>query len=221
MRIFLAFLFVIIICEASFSQNNLFELNEKNWDLTNSNLVEHLERNAIIGTAYLKNTVFSDDPYLKGTVEIKMEWINGKLSNADVKSNNTGSPNFGTALIDAMQNWYIKELPIKWNSMVPFKTEIYGSKNPAFKDCCIFTGKVIQLNGLPVKKARIILNPVLNGEAKADTLYTNREGIFIKTLLKPGKWEVICQNPVVELAEEFQINISVGEHIKKTIKLDK
>jgi len=162
-----------------------------------------------------------DDPFLAGTAELEMQWEGGKLASSSVKSNTTGNPDFGTSLIEAMKEWHIKDLPSAWNITIPFQTRIYGSDDPDFENCGIFTGKLLGKRGKPFKSAKLILRPVNIKDELADTIPVNREGIFIKTLLKPGKWKIACLFPDGSTEKATTIKISPGEHIMKIIKLAK
>jgi len=133
-----------------------------------------------------------DDPALKGTVFISMTWENGILEDAVVDSNSMGNEQFGPAIIVAMKNWKIPEIQDTWHIVVPFRTMIYGSDRPDFNEKGIVTGKVMTVSGEPVAKALVILDPGRGNPAPADTAISNREGIFIRTLIPPGIWNIRC-----------------------------
>lgn len=160
-----------------------------------------------------------DDPFLAGTAELEMEWKNGILAASSVKSNTTGNPEFGTSLIEAMSDWHIEGLPSEWNITIPFRTRIYGSDNPEFQNSGIFTGKVLNKRGIPLKSAKLILKPDGIEDAVTDTIPVNREGVFIKTLLKPGKWRVTCVLPDGSTVIVSTIKVSPGEHVRKKMKV--
>ncbi|MBU2649854.1 MAG: carboxypeptidase regulatory-like domain-containing protein [Bacteroidetes bacterium] len=160
-----------------------------------------------------------DDPALKGTVFISMTWENGILENAVVDSNSTGNEQFGPAIIEAMKNWKIPEIQDTWQIVVPFRTMIYGSDRPDFKEKGIFTGKVMTASGEPVAQAKVILDPVKGNPAKADTAITNREGIFIRTLIPPGIWEIRCIREGYQPFIIEDVDFKKKGHIKTSIIL--
>ena len=163
----------------------------------------------------------NDDPALKGTAAISMNWQKGILISASVSSNTTGNKDFGLALIDAMKKWSIPGMTESWTSTIPIKTVIYGSENPAFPNCGILTGNVTDESGNPVYRAELILTPGESLNAKADTNYTNREGVFIWTLIPVGDWNLKCIKDGYLPAVIDKLAFEKGKHLKKVIILKK
>lgn len=161
----------------------------------------------------------NDDPWLRGTVYLRMNWHNGILHTASIDSNSTGNQAFGPALIEAMLKWQIPAMAEEWSTVLPLRTEIYGSRQPEFNERGIFTGTVTEQNGNPVSGAKLILTPIESSIATADTFYTNREGIFIRTLIVPGDWQLSCQKEGFKNTESERISIEKGAHVKKTIEM--
>ena len=157
----------------------------------------------------------NDDPWLKGTVYMRMDWHNGMLHTASIDSNSTGNQAFGPALIGATRKWQIPGMAEEWSIVLPVRTEIYGSRQPEFNERGILTGTVTEPNGNPVPGAKLIMIPVESSIAIADTFYTNREGIFIRTLIVPGDWRLDCQKEGYKNIETDQISIEKGAHVKK------
>jgi len=160
-----------------------------------------------------------DDPALKGTAVISMNWQNGILISASVANNTTGNPDFGLALIAAMRKWIISGLTESWISAIPIKTVIYGSENPAFSNCGILTGNVTDESGNPVYRAELILTLGESLNAKADTNYTNREGVFIWTLIPVGGWKLECIKDGYLPSVIDKLTFEKGKHLKRVIIL--
>lgn len=161
----------------------------------------------------------NDDPGLKGLVEIGMTWEHGKLADASVISNSTGNPDFGISLVEAMKIWTVPELADGWSSIIPIRTAIVGSNDPEFSKCGIFTGKINDTDGNPINGARLVLHRMESSNDRPDTVYTNREGIFIRTLIRPGTWQVECTKRGFELIKIDQLVIEEGKHCKRAITM--
>jgi hypothetical protein len=162
-----------------------------------------------------------EDPGLKGLACISMVWREGTLASASVDSNDTGNPAFGLALIEAMKPWRIQGLAEGWATTVPFRTLIRGSDRAEFPERGIFTGKVADQSGNPVGGARLILIPAERTDARPDTSYTNREGIFIRTLILPGDWRLECSKDGYTPTVPDRLTFAKGEHVKRSITLSK
>jgi hypothetical protein len=162
-----------------------------------------------------------EDPDLKGLACISMVWREGKLASASVDSNNTGNPAFGPALIEAMKPWRIQGISEGWAIAVPFRTAIIGSDRAEFPERGIFTGKVTDQSGNPVESARLILMPEERSDAGPDTSYTNREGIFIRTLILPGDWRLECSKDGYSPTVIDLLTFAKGKHVKQSISLSK
>lgn len=160
-----------------------------------------------------------DDPGLKGVVFINTNWRQGTLVAAAVDSNSTGNEAFGPALIEAMQRWLIQDLPAGFALTVPFRTAIHGSDDPAFPGRAIFTGRVTDRQGNPIDGARLILTPGESLDAAPDTNYTNREGIFIQTLIPPGDWRLACSRDGFAPTLLDPLTFGKGRHMKMQIRL--
>jgi hypothetical protein len=159
----------------------------------------------------------NENPGLKGVVLINMNWQQGRLAEASVESNDTGDSAFGPALIEAMKKWQIAGLANNWSVTLPIRTAIYGSNDPAFNDCGIFTGNIADSLGKPLNGARVILIPPEGYNFKPDTVYSNREGIFILTLIQPGGYQVECSKKGYVPAKINKLSIEKGKHIKRSI----
>jgi hypothetical protein len=148
-----------------------------------------------------------------------MTWRKGILANAEVLENNTGNTHYGKALIESMENWTIPELEDAWSSAIPIRTAIKGSDDPAFNASGILTGKVTDQNEKPVFRAKVVLQGMESPGEIPDTLYTNREGIFIQTLITPGTFELRCSKPGYKTLSLKNITIEGGHHKKQDLIL--
>jgi len=161
-----------------------------------------------------------DDPGLQGVAFINMHWRHGTLVAASVDSNSTGNAAFGPALIEALKSWRIADLPDGFALTIPFRTMIRGSDDPAFPGRAIFTGRVTDLAGSPIGGARLVLTPVAPLDAKPDTAYTNREGIFIRTLIPPGDWRLACSRDGFAPTVLDALAFGKGRHTQLQIRLE-
>ena len=91
---------------------------------------------------------------------------------------------------------------------------------PAFDDCGILTGKVWDQENNPAFRAMMVLEGMENTGDRSDTLYTNREGIFIQTLIPPGTWELRCSKPGYKTLSIKNIKIERGQHLKQDFILN-
>ncbi len=163
----------------------------------------------------------NDDPALKGRAVISMNWQKGILISASVVNNTTGNPDFGLDLIAAMKKWIIPGMTESWRSTIPISTVIYGSENPEFPNCGILTGNVTDESGNPVYHAKLILTPSESLNAKPDTIYTNREGIYIITLIPVGDWKLECLKDDYLPTVIGKLTFEKGKQLKKVIILKK
>jgi len=192
---------------------------------TNENQQE--DPNAGIFLTYLRNNwddihdvimrFHYEDPELKGKVFIQMDWQNGSLFSASVDSNSTGNPALGKELIESMKKWNISGLADKWITTIPFKTEIVGSNQPEFPECAILTGKVIDTDGNPIQGAKLNLTSLDEINSQPTPVNTNREGIFIKTLIPSGDWSLNCTKDGYSTVTIDKLSFGMGEHVKKSI----
>ncbi|MBN1340544.1 MAG: carboxypeptidase regulatory-like domain-containing protein [Bacteroidales bacterium] len=162
-----------------------------------------------------------EDPWMKGTVYVRMEWVHGKLYTAAIDSNSTGNQAFGTALMDVMQKWEIPELTEIWATVLPVRTEIYGSRQPEFNERGILTGTIKASSGEPLAGTRMILIPVEIMNARADTFFSNREGIFIRTLITPGTWKLECSKEGYLNTTIDSLSVEKGVHVPCSVVLKK
>jgi len=160
-----------------------------------------------------------DDPHLKGTVLIHMEWNEGVLDSAAIASNTSGNNCFGEALVHVLKGWMITHMEGSWVATIPFRTEIVGSNDPGFRQCGIFTGKITGEDGRPIARVRLELRSLENMEERAQTFYSNREGVFIRTLIPAGTWSLTCSKAGYDTIRFDEIIFGRGEHVQVEIDL--
>lgn len=160
-----------------------------------------------------------DNPYMQGTVYCHLTWEKGNLINYSIDSNTTNNSSFAKALIEMFQSWTISRIQDKWQIVLPIKTFIVGSDQPEFNETGIFTGYVYNTLGVPIDEARLIFTSRDYPELTPDTLLTNPEGIFIKTLIKPGRWNVDFYHKDYESKTIRNMKFNKGQHIKENVRM--
>jgi hypothetical protein len=160
-----------------------------------------------------------EDPTLNGMVEISVTWQNGVLKAAEVMGNETGSDDLGNALIEKMQAWKIEGLDGPFETVVPINVKLVGLDDPEFPNTAILTGEVFDVEGNPVEGVMVLIKPEVAG--MVHRAQTNREGIFVRTLIPPGTWivEYSCQG--YETVTNEGIKLEAGEHVRESVVLGK
>jgi hypothetical protein len=148
-----------------------------------------------------------------------MTWQHGILTGSELVENTTENRALGAAFITAMEAWNIPEIDRSWSSTLPIRITIKGSDDPAFEEMGILTCKVTDQNKEPVNQARVIMQGKGTLKDLSDTLYTNREGIFIQTLIQPGKWNLNCYKSGFETSIQEDLEILKGSHSKQHLIL--
>lgn len=159
------------------------------------------------------------DHRLNGMIQLHTRWEGGRLISADIVRNETKNDDFALALIKSIGQWNIEGLAGPFEIDLPLRIKIVGSDDSTFAEKGILTGEIYDAGGRPVNRARLSFR---SAENPSDTLrfcYSNREGIFVKTLIPPGRWnvEVVAagyQNILLD-----NIELKKGEHLRRTIAL--
>ena len=159
------------------------------------------------------------DHKLNGTIELDMLWINGKLSSSKVVKNETGNDDFAKEMQKAIAKWEIPELSDTFKITLPLRVMIFGSDDPSYTEKAICTGTVKDNFGNPVYNAKVTLVSSSWPKKKLKPCYTNREGIFVKTLIPPGEWTIKvehteCKKTKIEIGD-----LSPGYHSRQDILL--
>jgi hypothetical protein len=154
-----------------------------------------------------------DDPSLGGLIALRMAWADGRLHSAEVLENETGSDAEAQALIDALGGWQIDGLagPTAFNAA--FRIRLVGSDHPEFPHRAILTGSVRDPSGAPLHGARISFSPSdAETTDEVPPATANREGIFIRTLIPPGSWDLVCSLEGRESANMDGVSLAAGQH---------
>ncbi len=160
------------------------------------------------------------DHNLNGIITIQMHWENGHMTASEVMMNETNNEDFAQALITNIEKWDIKDLAGPFDLALPFRIKIVGSDDPTFSQKGIITGEVADENNHPVHSAKIHFR---SSDNKRDTLRScssNREGIFVRTLIPAGSWDIECRMPGYKKVFLKNLKIQPGEHIRKRLTLE-
>jgi len=157
------------------------------------------------------------DHTINGLVEIQMVWEDDVLVSAIEGANETGRPDLTRALIEKLQSWRIDGLQGRFATTLPLRIVLVGSDDPRFPLTGILTGTVVGSNGDPLAGAAIELTPVGNVADTAIRARTNREGLFVRTLIPPGEWILTCTHEGREPVTVESVRITAGEHRRENI----
>jgi hypothetical protein len=160
------------------------------------------------------------DHDLNGVIRIDMHWENGRMTGSSVAVNETGNEDFANALIENMQKWYIEELAGPFDFSLPLKITIVGSDDSTFHEKGILTGEVMDEDGSPVKGAQVFLRSSEDPAIELSPCTSNREGIFVKTLIPVGDWDVLCAADGYEEAIVEDLSFEAGDHLRQKFTLE-
>jgi hypothetical protein len=159
------------------------------------------------------------DPKLNGMIEIKVMWEDRVLTAAEVVGNETGSDDLAEALIEKMRTWEIEGLEGPFELVVPIRVKLVGLDDPEFPNTAILTGEIRDDEGRPIQGVMVLIKPEVAGMVLRAR--TNREGIFVRTLIPPGIWGIEYSFQGYETAIKKGIKLSAGEHVRESIVLKK
>jgi len=154
------------------------------------------------------------DHNLNGLIRIDMHWEEGRMTASSVSLNETGSEDFAGALVAAIEKWQIDGLTGPFDFSLPLKITVVGSDDSTFHEKGILTGEVTGSNGGPIGDAQVLLRSPDDPGISLSPCYSNREGIFVKTLIPVGSWEVECTTPGSEEVLVKRVGFKEGEHIR-------
>ena len=159
------------------------------------------------------------DHAINGRVVIEMTWEEGALKSAEVVGNETGDDGLPDAMIEKIRGWNIEGLDGPAQVAVPFNVQLVGLDDPEFPNTAILTGEVTDADGKPLKEAMILIRPEVAGQVyRAET---NREGIFVRTLIPPGTWDVECSLSGYGTVTKPGVELSAGKHEREKFVLKK
>jgi len=159
------------------------------------------------------------DHSLNGLIVLGLLWKDGRLISHSIERNDTTDEEFATALISIIGKWYIKDLKDSFNFRLPLKIKIVGSDDSTFTEKGIFTGQIIDVYGNPLSGVKISFISTNNAEEILRSTYSNREGIFVKTLIPIGSWNIVIEADGFKSAVLENFNFQKGEHLRKKIML--
>ena len=159
------------------------------------------------------------DHTLNGLIVVRLNWHNGRLESGEVLQNETGNANFAEALIEKMYNWVIPDLKNIFEMNLPLRIRIVGSDDSSFSIKSILTGEVVDKNGDPIKNAKLHFIPVSNSKDTVASCYTNREGVYVRPLIPPGTWNVVCSCAGFENVYMNNLIFLPGEHHRQKITM--
>lgn len=159
------------------------------------------------------------DHTINGRVVIEMTWEGGALEFAEVVANETGDEDLPGSMIEKIRGWNIEGLDGPVQVAVPFKVQLAGLDDPEFPNTALLTGEVVNADGRPLKEAMILIRPEVAGQVyRAET---NREGIFVRTLIPPGTWNVECSLSGYGTVTKPGVKLSAGGHEREKFVLEK
>jgi hypothetical protein len=159
------------------------------------------------------------DHTINGRVAIEMVWEGGVVKSTEVVANETGDADLPGSIIEKMRGWKIEELHGPSQVVLPFNVQLVGIDDPEFPNTGILTGEVTDADGTPLKGALIVIRPQVAGFVhRAES---NREGIFVRTLIPPGTWDVECSLSGYDTVTNTNVELAAGEHRREKFVLGK
>lgn len=158
-----------------------------------------------------------EDPSLAGLIVTSLTWEGGRLVSGEILKNETGNDDEAAALIEAMRGWQIDGLERRCTLTIPFRITLVGSDDPAFAERAILTGSVRDASGEAIGGARILAAPSPTAGpdsllADAIQIRANREGIYVRTLIPAGIWDLTCTMEGHRPAAVLGVKLGPGEH---------
>lgn len=153
------------------------------------------------------------DPTIGGLIVLDMVWDNGRMVAASVTTNETGNDEEPLALLETLRTWQIGGLEGPCHLEMPFRIKLVGSDDPAFPDRAILTGSVRTPGGDPIAGATIRFTAEAGGPPSPNPARTNREGIFVRTLIPPGTWTLTCEAEGFRTTEVRDQELEAGAHV--------
>jgi hypothetical protein len=159
------------------------------------------------------------DHRLNGVIQIRMHWENGYMTESSVALNETNNEEFANALIKNIEKWHIKDLTGPFDIVLPFKIKIVGSDDSTFFKKGILTGEIFDMKNNPIKGAKLTFRSSNNANDTLRSCYSNRKGIFVKTLIPVGSWNIECDVAGFQKVILKNISFDEGEHRRRNIRM--
>ncbi len=161
------------------------------------------------------------DHRLNGLIRIDMHWADGRMTSSSVATNETNSRAFADALVARLKMWHIEDLAGDFDISLPLRIRIVGSDDSTFSEKGILTGVIRDRNGAPVRDATLEFRSAADPSDTLRTCHSNREGVFVKTLIPVGKWDVECRAKGFERVVLRNVGFRKGAHLRRTIALQR
>jgi hypothetical protein len=159
------------------------------------------------------------DHRLNGLIQLDLTWMDGRLASFSVARNETGNAAFAEALGAALKTWHIPDMAGTFATSLPLRIKIVGSDDSTFSEKAILTGVIRDRAGAPVRDAVVSFTSADDARDTLRHCYSNREGIFVKTLIPAGAWSVSCKAGGFDPAPPNRIRFKQGEHVRRQFAL--
>jgi hypothetical protein len=159
------------------------------------------------------------DHRLNGMIRLRMHWENGRMISSSVALNETNNEDLARALVRNIEKWNIPGLKGPFDIELPLRIRIVGSDDSTFSRKGILTGEIRDDSGRPVRNVRLSFRSAASPGDTLRACYSNREGIFVKTLIPPGEWNVECAAAGYETVTLRNTAFKAGDHIREKITL--
>jgi len=161
------------------------------------------------------------DHTIGGTIAFAMSWENGVLTLVEVAHNETDNADLAAALIEKFRSWRIEGLAGPFRTNLPINIRLVGSDDPAFPATAIVTGTVTDAGGQPLHGAEVRFIARRPGQEPVLAARTNREGVFVRTLIPPGEWSLQCTHDGWAPVIIEGIALAPGQHHRESIVLNR
>jgi hypothetical protein len=161
------------------------------------------------------------DHTIGGIIEFAMSWENGMLTTVAVANNETDNADLAAALIEKFRTWRIEGLDGPFRINLPINIRLVGSDDPLFEERAILTGTVTAVSGEPLHGAEVQFIALRPDEEPVPAARTNREGVFVRTLIPPGEWSLQCTHDGWAPAIIAGVALTAGQHHRERIVLDR
>lgn len=161
------------------------------------------------------------DHNLNGVILINMRWENGKMISSSIEKNETGNKEFADEIVKKIEKWDIKDLTGPFETSLPLRIQIVGSTDSTFPEKGILTGEIYDDENNPIQKAKISFKSSDNSSENVPECFTNRDGIFVRTLIPIGNWDIEITAEGFEKCSVKNIAFKKGEHIRQKIMLSR
>lgn len=157
------------------------------------------------------------DHNLNGVIQISMLWENEKMQKGEVIWNETKDESFGKELVEKIKDWKITGLEGPFEIILPLRIRIVGLDDPTFSQKSIVTGIINDNNNKPLHRAKVIF--ISEQGDTTDFAHSSREGIFVRTLINPGKYRLEFSMEGYETKILPEVILGIGEHRRELVEL--